>query len=127
MPSNGLGQLVCSNAVGRIQTHRQKHTYKCMNTNTSTKTYTYTCMNTNTPTTCREASSGLGQLVCSSAVAAEQSNHTLYSTSDFVIIAIIIKYKYKMHKYTNTAYDEVLERPNMWYIFEKRIVQAYQK
>jgi hypothetical protein len=37
------------------------------------------------------------------------------------------KYKYKIHKYTNTAYDEVLERPNMWYIFEKRIVQAYQK
>jgi len=30
-------------------------------------------------------------------------------------------------KYTNTAYDEVPERPNMWYIFEKRIVQGYQK
>ena len=28
---------------------------------------------------------------------------------------------------TNTAYDEVPERPNMWYIFEKRIVQGYQK
>ena len=27
------------------------------------------------------------------------------------------KYKYKIHKYTNTAYDEVPERPNMWYIF----------
>ena len=25
------------------------------------------------------------------------------------------------------AYDQVLERPNMWYIFEKRIVQGYQK
>ena len=30
-------------------------------------------------------------------------------------------------KYTNTAYDEVPERPNMWYIFENRIVQGYQK
>ena len=33
----------------------------------------------------------------------------------------------EIHKYTNTAYDEVPERPNMWYIFEKRIVQGYQK
>ena len=31
------------------------------------------------------------------------------------------------YKYTNTAYDEVPERPNMWYIFEKMIVQGYQK
>ena len=30
-------------------------------------------------------------------------------------------------KYTNTAYDEVPERPNKWYIFEKKIVQGYQK
>ena len=30
-------------------------------------------------------------------------------------------------KYTNTAYDEVPERPNMQYILKKRIVQAYQK
>ena len=30
-------------------------------------------------------------------------------------------------KYTNTAYNEVPERPNMWYIFEKRIVQGYEK
>ena len=29
-------------------------------------------------------------------------------------------------KYTNTAYDEVPEKPNIWYIFEKRIVQGYQ-
>ena len=41
-------------------------------------------------------------------------------------------HKYKninsqIHKYTNTAYDQVPERPNMWYIFEKRIVQGYQK
>ena len=42
------------------------------------------------------------------------------------------KRKYKntstqIHKHTNTAYDEVPEKPNMWYIFEKRIVQGYQK
>ena len=41
-------------------------------------------------------------------------------------------HKYKntntqIHKYTNTAYDKVPDRPNMWYIFEKRIVQRYQK
>ena len=30
-------------------------------------------------------------------------------------------------KYTNTAYDEVPERPKIWYIFEKRIVQGCQK
>ena len=39
-------------------------------------------------------------------------------------------HKYKntntqIHKYTNTAYEEVPERPNMWYIFEKMIVQGY--
>ena len=33
----------------------------------------------------------------------------------------------QIHKYTNTAYDEVPERPNMWYIFERRIVQGFQK
>ena len=27
--------------------------------------------------------------------------------------------------YINTAYAEIPERPNMWYIFEKRIVQEY--
>ena len=46
------------------------------------------------------------------------------------------KYKYtKIHKYTNTqinkytntAHHEVPERSNMCYIFEKRIVQGYQK
>ena len=31
------------------------------------------------------------------------------------------------YKYTNTSYDEVTERPNMRYIFEKGIVQGYQK
>ena len=41
--------------------------------------------------------------------------------------ASLQKYKYKIYKYTNTAYDEVPEGPNMWYIFEKRIVQGYQK
>ena len=39
------------------------------------------------------------------------------------------KRKYKntntqIHKYTNTAYEKVPDRPNMWYIFEKRIVQG---
>ena len=33
----------------------------------------------------------------------------------------------KIHKYTNTANDELLERPNMICIYEKRIVQGYQK
>ena len=33
----------------------------------------------------------------------------------------------QIHKYTNTAFDKVPERPNMWYIFEKRIFQGYQK
>ena len=32
--------------------------------------------------------------------------------------------KTQTHKYTNTAYDKVPERPNMWYIFEKAIVQG---
>ena len=27
------------------------------------------------------------------------------------------------HKNTNTAHEKVLERPNMWYIVENRIVQ----
>ena len=35
--------------------------------------------------------------------------------------------KIQIHKYTNTAYDKVPESPNMLYIFEKRIVQGYQK
>jgi len=42
----------------------------------------------------------------------------------------IQKYNYtntQTHKDTNTAYDEVPEKPNKWYIFEKRIVQGYQK
>ena len=33
----------------------------------------------------------------------------------------------QIHKYTNIVYDEVPERPNMWYIFGKRIVLGYQK
>ena len=43
---------------------------------------------------------------------------------------LILKYtntNTQIHKYTNTAYYKVPERPNMWYIFEKRIVQGYQK
>merc|ERR1712212_409327 len=35
--------------------------------------------------------------------------------------------KIQIHKYTNTAYDKVRERPSMCYIFENRIVQGYQK
>ena len=39
--------------------------------------------------------------------------------------------KYKntnIKKYhTNITYAEMPERPNMWYIFEKKIVQGYQK
>ena len=47
-------------------------------------------------------------------------------------ISICQTHKYKntntqIQKYTNTVYDKVPERPNMWYIFEKRIVQGYQK
>ena len=41
--------------------------------------------------------------------------------------AQIQKYNYKILKYSNTAYDEVLERPNIWHIFEKRIFQGCQK
>ena len=39
----------------------------------------------------------------------------------------IHKYKNTYTKYTNTAYDEVPKIPNMWYIFEKKVVQGYQK
>ena len=35
--------------------------------------------------------------------------------------------KIQKHKYTNTAYNEVPETPNMWHIFEKKIIQGYQK
>ena len=35
--------------------------------------------------------------------------------------------KIQIHKYTNTAYDKLPERPSMCYIFENRIVQGYQK
>ena len=42
------------------------------------------------------------------------------------------KRKYKntntqTHKHTNTAYDKLPEKPTMWYISEKRIVQGCQK
>ena len=30
-------------------------------------------------------------------------------------------------KYTNSAYNEVPETPNIWHIFEKRIIQGYHK
>jgi len=35
--------------------------------------------------------------------------------------------KIQIHTYTITAPDKVPERPSMWHIFEKRIVQGYQK
>ena len=35
--------------------------------------------------------------------------------------------KLQIHKYTNTACVEVPERPNMWYIFEKRISKRISK
>ena len=37
------------------------------------------------------------------------------------------KYKYTNTKYTSTAYDEVPERPSMWFVFENRFVQGYKK
>ena len=45
-------------------------------------------------------------------------------TKNYIPMCRTHKYKNtntQIHKYTNTAYDEVPERPNMWYIFEKRI------
>ena len=44
--------------------------------------------------------------------------------------AQIQKYKdtnTQIHKYTNTVNDQLLERPIMWYIFEKSIDQGSQK
>ena len=37
------------------------------------------------------------------------------------------KYQNTHTKYTNTANDEVSERPNMWYISENRFVQRYKQ
>ena len=31
----------------------------------------------------------------------------------------------QIYKYTNTAYGKVPERPDIWHIFEKGIVQGY--
>ena len=39
----------------------------------------------------------------------------------------VSKAQIQKYKCTNTAYQKVPERPNMWYIFEKRIVQGYLK
>ena len=33
--------------------------------------------------------------------------------------------KIQIHKYTNTAYDKLPERPTMWDIFEEAIIQGY--
>ena len=41
----------------------------------------------------------------------------------------ICKYKNtntQIRKYTNTVNDKVPQRPNMWYIFERRFLQGYQ-
>ena len=38
-----------------------------------------------------------------------------------VPMSLTCKYTIQIHKYTSTAYDQVPERPNMWYIFEKKI------
>ena len=49
---------------------------------------------------------------------------------NYILMRQTRKYKNtntQIHKYTNTAYDMVLEKPNMWYIFEKRVFQGYQK
>ena len=51
----------------------------------------------------------------------------LKDIKDYIPMCQTRKYKIHIHKYTNTAYDEVPERPNMWYIFEKRIFQGYKK
>ena len=44
---------------------------------------------------------------------------------NYILMCRTHKYKNTDTKYTNTAYDEVPERPNMWYISEKRIVHGY--
>ena len=62
----------------------------------------------------------------------DHTNHTFSESSWSRDIKTDIS-KCLMHKYTNTntqihkysIYDEVPERPNMWYIFQKRIVQGY--
>merc|ERR1712184_211440 len=66
----------------------------------------------------------------------DHANHTFSESSRskyiYTDIPKCLIHKYtntntQIHKYANTAYDKVPERPNMWYIFEKRIVQGYQK
>ena len=66
----------------------------------------------------------------------DHTNHTFSESSRskdiYTDIPKCLIHKYtntntQIHKYANTAYDKVPERPNMWYIFEKRIVQGYEK
>ena len=66
----------------------------------------------------------------------DHTNHTFsesYRSKDiYTDIPKCLIHKYtntntQIHKYANTAYDKVPERPNMWYIFEKRIVQGYKE
>ena len=44
---------------------------------------------------------------------------------NYIPICQTSKYKNTNLEYINTAYDEIPKRPNMWNIFEKRIVQEY--
>ena len=49
-------------------------------------------------------------------------------TKNYIPMCRTHKYKNtnsQIHKYINTAYDKVPERPNMCYIFEKRIDRGY--
>ena len=64
----------------------------------------------------------------------DHANHTFSESSRskdiYTDIPKCLIHKYtntntQIHKYANTAYDKVPERPNMWYIFEKRVVQGY--
>ena len=66
----------------------------------------------------------------------DHTNHTFSESSRskdiYTDIPKCLIHKYtntntQIHKYANTAYDKVPDRPNMWYIFETRIVQGYQK
>ena len=76
----------------------QIHKYKYANTNTPTCTYQ------------GRVFSVRGQVM------EYRSKASVFKPSE-----VFTNTQIQKHKYTNTAYDEVPERPNMWYIFEKRI------
>ena len=64
---------------------------------------------------------------------ARKTQHVVYYSkedcsrvSKMIFLCVKCAYtKIQINKYTNTAYDEVPERPNLWYTFEKAIVQGY--